>query len=171
MAHRLVTLRKPGAAGIPFGFLRSDPAGRLTKHFPLPGLLLPSSGHACPLWAIYNAFREPEALVRQVVQFYDGSRYLFVAKAQKRRVASFADHAINTSVMLACDVLQADRTVYGTGLNLADLSADVPVGPSCRLCPRRDCPDRQEEALGPGGQPTAVRAPLVPRRFDIGETE
>ena len=171
VAHRLVTLRKPGAAGIPFGFLRSDPAGRLTKHFPLPGLLLPSSGHACPLWAIYNAFREPEALVRQVVQFYDGSRYLFVAKAQKRRVASFADHAINTSVMLACDVLQADRTVYGTGLNLADLSADVPVGPSCRLCPRRDCPDRQEEALGPGGQPTAVRAPLVPRRFDIGETE
>ena len=171
VAHRLVTLRRPGAAGIPFGFLRSDPAGRLTKHFPLPGLLLPSSGHACPLWAIYNAFREPEALVRQVVQFYDGSRYLFVAKAQKRRVASFADHAINTSVMLACDVLQADRTVYGAGLNLADLSADVPVGPSCRLCPRRDCPDRQEEALGPGGQPTAVRAPLVPRRFDIGETE
>lgn len=170
IAHRLVTLRRPGAAGIPFGFLRSDPAGRLTKHFPLPGLLLPSSGHACPLWAIYNAFRQPETLVRQVVQFYDGSRYLFIAKAQTRRVASFADHAVQTSVMLACDVLHADRTVYGTGFNLADMSADVPVGPSCRLCPRRDCPDRQEEALGPGGEPTAVRAPLVPRRFNIGET-
>lgn len=170
VAHRLVTLRRPGEAGIPFGFLRSDPAGRLTKHFPLPGLPLPSAGHACPLWAIYGAFRSPETLVRQVAQFADGSRYLFIAKAQARRVASFADRgAIHTSVMLACDALHADRTVYGIGLDLADAAADVPVGPSCRLCPRSDCPDRQEEALMPGGQPSAVRAPLVPRRFDIGE--
>ena len=169
IAHRLVTLRRPGAEGIPFGFLRSDPAGRLTKHFPLPGLPLPGSGHACPLWAIYAALRSPEALVRQVVRFADGSRYLFVAKAQARRVASFGDRAVHTSVMLACDVLQADITVYAQGLDLSDQTADVPVGPSCRLCPRRDCPDRQEEALAPGGQPVAVRAPLVPRRFDIGE--
>ena len=170
VAHRLVTLRKPGEAGVPFGFLRSDPAGRLTKHFPLPGLPLPGAGHACPLWAIYGAFRTPEAMVRQVVQFSDGSRYLFIARAQARRVASFADRrAIHTSVMLACDVLHADRTVYAAGLDLADASADVPVGPACRLCPRRDCADRQEEAPMPGGQPAAVRAPLVPRRFDIGE--
>jgi len=172
VAHRLVTLRKPGEAGVPFGFLRSDPAGRLTKHFPLPGLPMPGAGHACPLWAIYGAFRAPEALVRQVVQFADGSRYLFIAKAQARRVANFAERgAIHTSVMLACDVLHADRTVYATGLDLSDIAADVPVGPACRLCPRRDCPDRQEEALMPGGQPAAVRAPLVPRRFDIGEAD
>lgn len=169
VAHRLVTLRKPGEAGIPFGFLRSDPAGRLTKHFPLPGLPLPSAGHACPLWAIYAAFRTPEAPVRQLVRFADGSRYLFVARAQARRVAGFADRAIPTSVMLACDALHADRTVYGAGLDLGDTAADLPVGPSCRLCPRRDCADRQEEALAPSGQPIAVRAPLVPRRFDIGD--
>jgi predicted transcriptional regulator len=170
VAHRLVTLRQPGAEGLPFGFLRSDPAGRLTKHFPLPGLPLPSAGHACPLWAIYAAFQQPETLVRQVVQFADGSRYLFIAKAQARRVANFADRgAIHSSVMLACDVLHADSTVYGTGLDLSDVAGDVPVGPSCRLCPRRDCPDRQEEALAPSGQPAAIRAPLVPRRFDIGE--
>ena len=172
VAHRLVTLRKPGEAGVPFGFLRSDPAGRLTKHFPLPGLPMPGAGHACPLWAIYGAFRTPEALVRQVVQFADGSRYLFIAKAQARRVANFAERsAIHTSVMLACDVLHADRTVYASGLDLGDIAADTPVGPACRLCPRRDCPDRQEEALMPGGQPAAVRAPLVPRRFDIGEAD
>ena len=166
VAHRLVTLRKPGEAGVPFGFLRSDPAGRLTKHFPLPGLLLPNSGHACPLWAIYNAFRTPEQLVRQVVQFSDGSRYLFVAKTTGRRVARFADRAIHTSVMLACDVLHADQTVYGVGLDLSDAAADVPVGPACRLCTRRDCSERQEEALAPGSGQEAVRAPLVPRGFD-----
>jgi predicted transcriptional regulator len=169
VAHRLVTLRRPGAEGVPFGFLRSDPAGRLTKHFPLPGLPLPSAGHACPLWAIYAAFRAPGTLVRQAARFPDGSRYLFLAQTQSRRLASFSDLAVPTSVMLACDMLHADRTVYGDGLDLADAASDVPVGPSCRLCPRRDCAARQEEAIMPGGKPVAVRAPLVPRRFDIGE--
>ncbi|WDR06891.1 short-chain fatty acyl-CoA regulator family protein [Devosia rhodophyticola] len=167
VAHRLTTLRRPGAAGVPFGFLRADPAGRLTKHFPLPGLLLPNTGHACPLWAIYTAFRTPDAAVRQIVRFTDGSRYLFLAKTAARRAASFRDRAIHTSVMLACDVLHADRTVYTAGLDLADEQSDLPVGPSCRLCTRRDCPDRQEEALAPGGGQAAVRAPLVPREaFD-----
>ncbi|HEY0920821.1 helix-turn-helix domain-containing protein [Devosia sp.] len=150
VAQRLVSLRRPGAEGVPFGFLRSDPAGRLTKHFPLPGLLLPNSGHACPLWAIYTAFRIPDTSVRQVVRFTDGSRYLFIARAVANRAPSFADPPTYTSVMLACDVLHADRTVYGAGLDLADASADVPVGPSCRLCTRRDCPSRQEEAFAPG---------------------
>jgi predicted transcriptional regulator/DNA-binding XRE family transcriptional regulator len=169
VAHRLVTLRRPGENGVPFAFLRSDPAGRLTKHFPLPGLPLPSAGHACPLWAIYAAFRTPECTVRQVVQFLDGSRYLFLARAQSRRPARFSDRAIHTSVMLACDVLHADRTVYGAGLPLSDPSLDVPVGPTCRLCPRRDCAERQEEAVAPGGQQIAIRAPLVARASETGE--
>ncbi|WDR02061.1 short-chain fatty acyl-CoA regulator family protein [Devosia algicola] len=165
VAHRLTTLRRPGAAGVPFGFLRADPAGRLTKHFPLPGLLLPNTGHACPLWAIYAAFRAPDHAVRQIVRFTDGSRYLFLAKTAARRAASFRDRAIHTSTMLACDVLHADRTVYAAGLDLADEAADLPVGPSCRLCTRRDCPDRQEETLAPGGGQAAVRAPFLPRSF------
>jgi predicted transcriptional regulator len=101
-----------------------------------------------------------------MARFSDGSRYLFIAKAEARRAANFADRTIHTSVMLACDALHADRTVYASGLDLDDPEAAVPVGPSCRLCTRRDCPDRQEEALAPGGGQAAIRAPLVPRGFD-----
>jgi predicted transcriptional regulator/DNA-binding XRE family transcriptional regulator len=169
VAHRLVTLRRPGEEGLPFGFLRADPAGRLTKRFPLPGLPLPSAGHACPLWVIYEAFRAPDTIVRQLVQFADGSRYLFIAQAQPRRRTRFGERAIPTSVMLACDALHADRTVYGAGLDLSHPEFDVPVGPSCRLCPRQDCADRQEESISAGGQPVAIRAPLVPRRLDVGQ--
>ncbi|SEQ60695.1 hypothetical protein SAMN05428969_3678 [Devosia sp. YR412] len=168
VAHRLVSLRRPGQQGIAFGFLRSDPAGRLTKHFPLPGLLLPNSGHACPLWAIYGAFRTPDVPLRQVVRFSDGSRYLFLARTVQRRTASFHESAVASSVMLACDVLQADRTVYAAGLDLSDLDADIPVGPSCRLCPRRDCPSRQEEALSTQGQ-SRTRGPLLPRSLALGD--
>lgn len=168
VAHRLVTLRRPGAEGVPFGFIRSDPAGRLTKHFPLPGLLLPNSGHACPLWALYGAFRAPDRLVRQVVRFSDGSRYLFLARTVSRRTARFADPAVPVSVMLAADAIHADRLVYGDGLDLGDTDLDVPVGPSCRLCTRTDCASRQEELMVPGGGRRAIRAPLVPRSFDRG---
>lgn len=171
VAHRLVTLRRPGSAGIPFGFLRSDPAGRLTKHFPLPGLLLPNSGHACPLWAIYGAFRQPETVQRQVVRFLDGSRYLFLARTVQQRAASFVDRTAMSSIMLACDVLHADRTIYARGLDLSDLAADVPVGPTCRLCTRRDCPARQEEVLSPGEARSLTRTPLLPADFRLGDRQ
>lgn len=169
VAHRLVTLRRKGEEGIPFGFLRSDPAGRLTKHFPLPGLLLPYSGHACPLWAIYGAFRTPEMPQRQIVRFSDGSRYLFVARTVQRRAAAFHEPPVMASVMLACDVLHADETVYAQGLDLSDLQADVLVGPTCRLCTRPDCASRQEEALGSPARHPEVRAPLVQRGFALGD--
>lgn len=168
VAHRLVTLRRKGEEGIPFAFLRSDPAGRLTKHFPLPGLLLPSTGHACPLWAIYVAFRQPGDVVRQIVQFADGSRYLFIAKTVSKRLATFREQAFHSSVMLATDILHADRTVYGHGLDLQDENITAPVGPACRLCVRRGCAHRQEEALDLQGAETDLRTPLVPRRFDVG---
>lgn len=169
VAHRLVTLRRPGAEGVPFGFLRSDPAGRLTKQFPLPGLPLPNSGHACPLWAIYGAFRTPGQVVRQVVRFAEGSRYLFVAKTVSKRLSTYRDQPFHSSIMLACDILQADRTVYGRGLDLADSSVDVPVGPTCRMCVRRDCNFRQEEIVDPGSDAVAIGALLVPRSFDLGD--
>jgi len=169
VAHRLVTLRRKGEEGIPFGFLRSDPAGRLTKHFPLPGLLLPYSGHACPLWVIYGAFRTPDMPLRQIVRFSDGSRYLFVARTVQRRAAAFHEPPVTASVMLACNVLHADGTIYAQGLDLSDQGADVPVGPTCRLCTRPDCASRQEEALGPGLGQQEMRAPLVPQGFALGE--
>lgn len=159
VAHRMVTLRRDGTAGIPFGFLRADPAGRLTKRFPLPGLLLPNSGHACPLWAIYGAFRAPGQVVRQVARFSDASRFLFVAKAVSRRTTGFADQAPPHSVLLVTDILHADGTVYADGLNLDDHRADVPVGPGCRLCTRIDCASRQEDAWSPGGE--SAPQPLV----------
>ncbi|MEP9397432.1 short-chain fatty acyl-CoA regulator family protein [Mesorhizobium sp. KR2-14] len=142
-AHRLVTLRRKGAEGVPFGFLRADRAGRLTKRFPLPGLTLPGSGHGCLLWPIYDAFGA-SGVVREVCEFTNGGRYLLLAKAVTKRVSAYQEQPLVFSVMLACDILHADRTVYGHGL---DLSYEPKlVGPSCRLCTRQDCAHRQETA-------------------------
>jgi len=145
VAHRLVTLRRKGAEGIPFGFLRTDPTGRLTKRFPLPGLSLPGSGHGCVLWPIYSVAGST-GVVRQISEFTNGARFLLVAKSVRKRVAAWQEQPLTFSVMLACDLLHADRTVYGRGLDLDDAAARVPVGPNCLLCIREECSHRQEAA-------------------------
>ncbi len=145
--HRLVTLRRPGAEGIPFALMRTDPAGFVTRRFPLPNLLLPRHGSACPLWAIYQAFQSPGAIVRQVAAFPAGDRYLFVAHAIEKPRPAFTLPRRLVSVMLACEALHADRTVYGDALDLSSSAPAVPVGPNCRLCVRRDCAYREEPPI------------------------
>lgn len=148
VAHRLVTLRRPGQEGIPFGFLRANPAGFTTKRLPLPGLPLPRHGHGCPIWAIYGAFQTPGRVLRQLARFPDNSRYLFIAETVARQPATFHEPLVPHSVMLACDVIHADKTVYGDGLDLGRTArVTVEVGPSCRLCPRQDCLHRSEEPI------------------------
>lgn len=147
VCHRLVTLRAPEREGVPFAFLRSDPAGHVTKRFPLPRLPLPRYGHACPLWAVFAAFQTPDRVVRQLAEFPDGARYLMVARSITKRPALFHERPFLHSVMLVCDVLQADRTVYADGLDLSATRTVTPVGPSCRMCTRDDCRFRGEPAM------------------------
>ena len=90
VAHRLVTLRRKGEEGVPFGFLRADRSGRLTKRFPLPGLSIPGFGHGCLLWPVYTAFSE-RGVVRQLSAFPGGGRFLLVAKAVPKHVTGFRE--------------------------------------------------------------------------------
>src|SRR5581483_961384 len=145
--HRLVTLRRPGAEGIPFGLMRVDAAGYVSKRFPLPDLLLPRYGNACPLWALYAAFQTPGTVVRQLAEFPTGDRFLFVALAVEKPRPAFALPRRLMSVMLACNALHADRTVYADGLDLASSARATPVGANCRLCVRRECSYREEDPI------------------------
>ena len=143
-AHRLATLQRPGAQGLPFAFMRADPSGFVTKRFALPNLPLPRRGWACPLWAVYRAFQTPHVTIRQLVEMPDGGRFLFIAKALSKGAAVFEEAPHLVSVLIACDAVHADQTIYGAGL---DPIAAEAVGATCRLCPRMRCSARQEEEL------------------------
>ena len=147
VCHRFVTLRRPGAEGIRFGFMRADPAGHMTKRFPLPDLALPRYGNACPLWGVYKAFQTPGVLERQLVEFPNGARYLFLARAVEKSRHAFQTPRRFMSIMLACNVLHADRMVYADGLDLSSGAPALPVGQTCRLCVRRDCASREEDPI------------------------
>lgn len=147
ICHRLVSLRKPNSEGIPFAFLRTDPAGFIAKRMPLPRLPLPRYGSACPLWVIYEAFQTPGITRRQLASFPNGERFLFIARAQGKVRTRFNAPAHLMSVMIACDSLYAYKTVYASGLDLSKEGGSVPVGPGCRLCARADCLYRGEPQM------------------------
>jgi predicted transcriptional regulator/transcriptional regulator with XRE-family HTH domain len=147
VCHRLVSLRRPGAEGIRFGFMRADPAGFVTKRFPLPQLPLPRYGNACPLWAIYKAFQTPGATVRQLAEFPGGERYLMLARAIEKDGSAFRMPQRFMSIMLFCNALQADQLVYGDGLDLSPAAPATPVGQTCRVCTRRECAWREEDPI------------------------
>lgn len=147
VCHRLVTLRDPDRPGVPFAFLRADPAGFMTKRFPLPGLPMLRGAHACPLWAIFSSYQAPNRTIRRVVEFPNRARYLMIARAVINPPASFHDAPFLQSIMLICDARHAHGTVYGDGLDLSSSQAATPVGPSCRMCPRSDCRFRNEDQI------------------------
>jgi len=147
VCHRLVTLRRPGAGGIPFGMMRSGPSGHVSKRFPLPRLSMPRHGSACALWAIHEAFQVPGVVVRQLAALPTGDRFLFVARTVEKARPRFSMPRRILSIMLACDALYADRTVYAEGLDLSSAAPATPVGPNCRVCVRRECLYREEDAI------------------------
>lgn len=147
ICQRLVSLQKPGAEGIPFGFFRTDPSGHIRKRHPIPGLPVPRLGAGCPLWPLYAAFQTPDRMLRQLAEFPNGSRFLFVARTVRHEPYRFHAAPFLQAVMMACDALYADQTVYADGLDLSARRMVTPVGPACRLCPRTDCPHRGESSI------------------------
>ncbi|HEX5959392.1 MAG TPA: short-chain fatty acyl-CoA regulator family protein [Hyphomicrobiaceae bacterium] len=144
-AHRLATLRSPGAEGVRFAFMRSDVSGYVTKRLPLPGLPLPRYGNPCPLWAIHAAFQSPGVTVRSFGELPSGEQFLFFARAIEKRPPTAVLPRRLLSVMLACRASDAARVAYGDGIDRD--AAMAPIGTICRLCPRTGCGHRQEAAL------------------------
>lgn len=147
VCHRLINLRKPGAEGIPFAFMRVDPSGYVSKRYALPGLPIPRYGGACPIWPVYRAFQTPGVVNCSLATFPNNDRFLFVACAVEKGASAFGQHRPLLSIMLACEALYADQTVYGDAVNAASKDQALPVGPTCRLCTREDCGHRQEELI------------------------
>jgi predicted transcriptional regulator/transcriptional regulator with XRE-family HTH domain len=144
IAHRLVTLRRPGAEGVPFAFLRADPAGNLSKPFGTPGLPMPRFGGACPLWAIYIALTSRDRTISQLAVMPHGERFIFVARRLSKRAVGYGAPRTTYAVMLGCDANYADRVVYGDAYAPGRNSLETPVGFSCRSCPRESCAQRAQ---------------------------
>ena len=148
VCHRLSTMQRPGAAGVPFVFLRVDRAGNISKRHSATDFHFSRIGGTCPLWNVYEAFTSPGRFITQVARMPDGRTYLWVARTIGRRVGSYGEPGVQFAVALGCDVRDAPRLVYSKGLALDDPEAAAPIGPGCRMCERDACPQRAFPFVG-----------------------
>ncbi|WP_421725521.1 helix-turn-helix domain-containing protein [Bauldia sp.] len=150
--HRLTTLRRPGAEGVPFHFIRVDIAGNISKRFSASGIHIARFGAACPRWNVYDAFSTPGMLRVQLSRMPDGATFFCIARTTSRAAplspASGLGHRMSQrAIGLGCDVRHAGDIVYADGYNLADPQLAMPIGVSCRTCPRTDCTERAMPSL------------------------
>ena len=142
VCHRLSTLQRPGALGVPFFFVRVDHAGNITKRHSATKLQFARFGGACPLWNVHDAFGAPGRILTQIAETPDGVRYLSVARAIVKRAGSYGGFDRRYAVGLGCEITHAQNVVYGDGLDLTSEVNIAPIGVSCRICDRSDCSQR-----------------------------
>lgn len=138
--HRLSTLQRPGAQGIPFFFCRVDMAGNITKRHSATRLEFARFGGACPLWVVHEAVAIPDRILVQLAETPDGARYVSMAKGLVKPSASYARPPRRYAVALGCEEAHAADFVYADSLRTGGIA--TPIGTSCRICPRTDCDQR-----------------------------
>lgn len=147
VCHRLTTLRRPGAEGVPFHMIRIDVAGNISKRFSASGIHFARFSGACPRWNIFAAFLTPGMIRIQLSRMPDGVAYFCIARTIQRDSGGYhAQHPI-MAIGLGCQAQHARELVYSDGVDLRDLSTAVPVGVTCRMCERDDCEQRAFPSL------------------------
>lgn len=146
--HRLTTLRRPGAEGVPFYMLRVDIAGNISKRFSAAGIRFPRFSGLCSLWNVHAAFLQPGRVRVQLSRLPDGHTVLAVARTVQRHSGSYKALEAPYAVGIGCDAADARRLVYADGLDIDNAAAAVPIGITCRLCERADCTARAVPSLG-----------------------
>ncbi|MDP3907483.1 short-chain fatty acyl-CoA regulator family protein [Novosphingobium sp.] len=140
--HRLSTLQREEARGVPFFFCRVDMAGNITKRHSATRLQFARFGGACPLWIVHEAVAIPDRILVQLAETPDGVRYVSMAKGLVKPSGSYDRAPRRYAVALGCEAEHAAEFVYADGLDLTSPRAATRIGVSCRICPRPDCDQR-----------------------------
>lgn len=146
--HRLSTLQRVNARGVPFFFIRVDRAGNISKRQSATDFHFSRVGGTCPLWNVYEAFAQPGRILRQLAEMPDGRTYLWIARSVSRSHGGYQAPAKTFSIALGCDIRHANRLIYSKGLDLVDPHARTPIGAGCKVCERATCPQRAFPPLG-----------------------
>jgi XRE family transcriptional regulator, fatty acid utilization regulator len=148
VCHRLSTLQRPDARGVPFIFVRTDRAGNISKRQSATAFHFSRVGGNCPLWVVHHAFARPGQFLTQVAQMPDERTYFWIARTTTSDPSRYLGIHKSFAVGLGCDLAHADRLVYSAGIDLTDAEATVPIGAGCKICDRPACPQRAFPYLG-----------------------
>ena len=100
VAHRLTTLGRTGARGVPFFMLRVDSAGNISKRFAGESFPFSRFGGTCPRWNLHASFQTPGRVVTQIVETPDGQRFLIEAPLDQRPARTSISVVLNWPALL-----------------------------------------------------------------------
>ncbi len=146
VAHRLTTLQRVSARGLPFFMIRIDRAGQSSKRYAgASASPLVETDARCPLWALHGAFEGGNRVIAQLVELEDKSRWFTLTRAVQPHggIARGTEFAIGLGVSAtSAQPLSATR---GYDLKAGDA---VPIGLGCSACTRENCPQRSMPPAG-----------------------
>lgn len=145
VAHRLTTLQRVGARGLPFFMLRVDRAGQVSKRYAGgSGSPLVDGGQRCPLWRLQLAFSRPGEVIGDRVALEDGTDWLTFARAIEGPARDGAGRTPRFVVALGVEERLAGALTAARTLP----SDQTPIGLGCHRCTRADCVQRAMPPLG-----------------------
>ena len=152
VAHRLTTLGRPGARGVPFFMIRVDAAGNISKRYAGNSFPFSRFGGTCPRWNLHAAFQNAGKAISQVIETPDGQRFFTISRTIERPIRPDLQSDGLLAVGLGCELKHAGQLHCAEGMDLANPPI-TPIGPACAICPRMECPQR---ATAPAGRVLAV---------------
>lgn len=147
VAHRLTTLSRLGARGLPFFMLRVDRAGQVSKRFAgASGSPLVDAAQPCPLLGTFDAFQRPDERIVQVVELEDSTRWFLSSRSVAPPGGWTGAVRARFAVTLGLTADAARVLAAARGLDVGGEA--VPVGLGCRRCTRTACPQRSAPPAG-----------------------
>jgi len=156
VAHRLTTLQRVGARGLPFFMLRIDRAGQASKRYAGASAapLVEAEGR-CPLWEVHRVFERPGEVRTHLVALdgdegrgeSGGERWFTLARTVERPGIGAGGQGALFGVVLGIRADLAAPLAYARGVDLNGGDA-TPIGLGCSACTRLDCPQRSAPPLG-----------------------
>lgn len=120
------------------GLIICDGSGAPLYRQPAQGFVLPRPGEGCALWPLYEALSQPQLPIARLLETPSGMRFQAWAISNRHMPLGFDGPALSRAQMLLLPAPPDDGR------------AALPVGPSCRICPRPTCAARHEPSiLGP----------------------
>ena len=146
VAHRLTTLQRVGARGLPFFLIRVDRAGQASKRLAgASGSILVAAESRCPLWRLHDAIGRSGGIA-QLVELEDGERWFTLSSGVEAPGRGLGGVEGEFAIGLGLAAAQAATLAAARGIDLA--GAATPIGLGCRACTRPACPQRSAPPVG-----------------------
>ncbi|MDO5642036.1 MAG: short-chain fatty acyl-CoA regulator family protein [Paracoccus sp. (in: a-proteobacteria)] len=127
-------LRRLAAVEADAGLMVVDGAGGVIFRRPARGMGVGRAGDPCAMLPVFEALGQPGTPVERLIETETGLILRAFAIARRLPAPDPAAPVLSRAVMLLRPALAGD-------------AAPVPVGPTCRICPRPDCPGRRVASI------------------------